>query len=94
MASGNLPPWAGSGTATTVGAAVNVQSPGTKSNASSYAIRNTGATNALTVSFDGGVTYVPTLAAGESFSVTSIALATVYVKAATATTTYEWVAGS
>lgn len=85
-----MPPWAGSGTATTTPAVVDVRQPGTGEIAGSVAIRNTGATNSLLVSFDGGKTFVPTLAAGESFTVSKVALSSIQVKSGAATTTYEW----
>ncbi len=84
-------PWVGTGTGVgTGGTTVDVRSPEQSALATWIAIRNTGDTNDLKVSFDGGTTFI-TARAGESFSTVG-RIASIYLKTTSSTTSYEFVA--
>lgn len=85
-------PWAGSGTATTVAAAVIVTRPIDGLVAGSWAIKNTGGTNSLLVAFDAAGSTFVTVAPGESLGFSDVIISAVEVKSNTSTTTYEWIA--
>lgn len=87
------PPWAGSGTATTVAATVDVRNPmpGNECDAGALAIKNTGGSNNLLIAFD-GATFATTVGPGQAFAVSKCTISSIAVKSNTSTTTYEWVA--
>lgn len=87
-------PWVGAGSVDTTGADVDVRDPfgPTRSIAKQLAVKNTGGTNALKISFQGSTGTFLTIAPGESFGVAACSVSNIWLKAAAATTTYEFVA--
>jgi len=91
---GAAAPWGNSGTAPVAPSSllVDVRNPDNGVLAGAIAIRNTGSTNNLQVSFDGGRVFVPTIVPGQSFSTRKTSLDVIYVRAIGDVTTFEFVA--
>lgn len=83
-------PWSGSGSAGAIAAKVDVRR-GTVL-AGSFAFKNNSAANAISLSWDGGVTYTTTVDVVSALSLQNIVLDSVWVKTAGGAAAYEWIA--